>query len=210
MKAYKFRSSSQIAFAFDIIINSRLYCANWKECNDPTEGLFFYQHSLTSDIDVINKRVNDIEMAKNKYKICSLSLTFDSFLLWAHYAGGFDGVAIEVELPDDDPNIRKVESRGIFDFVDMAKFTEEDDVARRLLFSKHIDWSYEKEIRILNESEWYKLKFPITRVIAGARMGKALFEVLNIVCTSKNITLNKVGIGDEGIDADYVTPYKFF
>ncbi|MCR4290198.1 MAG: hypothetical protein NUV86_08055 [Candidatus Scalindua sp.] len=42
----------------------------------------------------VSKRVKGISDAKRKYKICSLSGTFDSHLLWSHYAGGFDGVAI--------------------------------------------------------------------------------------------------------------------
>ncbi len=35
MKVYKFRSSEQISFIFDILLNKRLYCADWKNLNDP-------------------------------------------------------------------------------------------------------------------------------------------------------------------------------
>lgn len=210
MKAYKFRPSSQISFAFDILINKRLYCADWKDLNDPMEGVYAYTHSRNTSQSLIEERVKGIAESKRKYKVCSLSATFDSHLLWAHYAGGFDGVAIEVDLPDNDPNIRRVESRGVFGFVDMDKFTSEAEAARTILFSKYQEWEYEQEIRILNDTEWYHLPSPPTRIIAGPRMNKALFDVLNIVCTTLGITLNKVGIGDDGIDADHVTPFKGF
>ena len=210
MKAYKFRSSSQIAFAFDVIINQRLFCSDWKDLNDPMEGMYAYSHGLKSDRSIIEERVKGIRESKRKYKICSLSSTFDSHLLWAHYAGGFDGVAIEVDLPDNTPDIRNVEPRGVFAFVDMDRFTSEEEAARTILFSKYSEWEYEKEIRILSENQWYELEKPVCRVIAGPRMSKALFDVLNITCTNLGITLNKVGIGDDGIDADYVEPFNGF
>lgn len=205
MKAYKFRPASKIAFAFDIIINKRLHCADWKNLNDPMEGTFVYSYKEKEE-SVVSKRVKGISEAKRKYKICSLSGTFDSHLLWSHYAGGFDGVAIEVDLPDDTPSIKLVDYRGVFAFLDMDDNISEDEAAKKILFSKYDEWQYEQEIRILNDSEWFELRRPIKRVIAGHRMPKALFNVLNITCNSLGIILNKVGIGDEGIDADYVAP----
>ncbi len=207
MKAYKFRSSAQIGFAFDIIINNRLYCSEWNNLNDPMEGAFINSHNL-KETSIAAAKVTGIITAKRKYKICSLSGTYDCHLLWAHYAGGFDGVAIEVELPDNDKNIKKVDSRGVFAFVNIDQHTYEEDAAKSILFSKYKEWEYEKEIRILSEKPFYKLPKPVSRVIAGHRMDKALFDVLNIVCTNLGITLNRVGIGDTGIDADYVKPYE--
>ena len=154
----------------------------------------------------VSKRVKGISEAKRKYKICSLSGTFDSHLLWSHYAGGFDGVAIEVDLPDDSPSIKLVDYRGVFAFLDMADNISENEAAKKILFSKYHEWQYEEEVRVLNDSEWFELRLPIKRVIAGHRMPKALFNVLNITCNSLGIILNKVGIGDEGIDANYVAP----
>lgn len=40
MKLYKFRSLDNIEFTFDILLNERLYCANYKDLNDPFEGIF--------------------------------------------------------------------------------------------------------------------------------------------------------------------------
>ncbi len=149
-----------------------------------------------------------ITEAKRKYKICSLSATYDSHLLWAHYAGGFAGVAIEIELPENDPRIKKVEARGVFAFVDLESALDEDAVAKTILFSKYEEWAYEKEIRILHDQTFFKLKKPIKRVIAGHRMPKALFQVLNITCNGLGITFNKIGIGERGLYLDPVPPPK--
>jgi hypothetical protein len=208
MLAYKFRSSAQIAFAFDIIINKRLYCSDWRDLNDPLEGDFGYS-AASGNYSAVQQWLKGIRETKRRYKICSLSETFDNHLLWAHYAGGFDGVAIEVELPDD-PNISRVRLRDVFAFVDMDQYNNEEEAAREILFSKYREWAYEKEVRILHDSQYYPLISPVKRVIAGHRMSKALFDVLNIVCNKLQITLNRVGIGDTGIDADYVAPFKTF
>lgn len=205
MKAYKFRSAAQIGFAFDIIINRRLYCADWRNLNDPMEGVFVYSTNSGNEPDV-SRRVKGITHAKRQYKVCSLSGTFDSHMLWSHYAGGFDGVAIEIELPDSSNYIKPVDYQGVYTYIDINENTSEEAAAKQILFSKYKEWAYEEEIRILNDSEWYKIEKPVSRVIAGHRMPKALFEVLNITCTSLGIQFNRVRIGDEGLDADQVEP----
>lgn len=204
MRAYKFRSSAQIEFALDLIMNQRLYCSDWRKLNDPMEGMFVY--STRGRETEAQKRVKGIGLAKSRYKVCSLAETFQSHLMWSHYAGGFDGLAIEVELPDDDPNVRAVRYRGVFDFLDMDQVDQEDEAARRILFSKYEEWAYEREVRVLHWEEYYPLPTPVRRVIAGHRMNRALFQTLHLVCDREGIEFCKVGIGDEGIDADWVDP----
>lgn len=204
MRAFKFRSSAQIEYALDLILNRRLYCSDWRKLNDPMEGMFVY---ATGGHETEAQRiVKGIGAAKSRYKVCSLSAGFQSHLLWSHYAGGFDGLAIEVELPDNDPNVRVVEYRGVFAFLDMDQVVDEDDAARRILFSKYQEWAYEGEVRLLHWEEHYPLLLPVRRVIAGHRMNQALFETLHMVCEREGIEFCKVGIGDEGIDVDPVEP----
>lgn len=202
MRAYKFRASANIEFALDILLNRRLYCADWKALNDPMEGMFAY--STRGKDPRAQQIVKGIGTAKSRYKVCSLSRDFQSHLLWSHYAGGFDGLAIEVELPDDDPDICEVEYRGVFAFLDMDEVRDEEEAARRILFSKYQEWAYEEEIRVLSNQSYYELAAPIQRVIAGPRMNQALFQTLHMVCEREGIDFTEVGIGDEGIDADPV------
>jgi hypothetical protein len=203
MRAFKFRSSSQIDFAFDIIFNQRLHCADWSRLNDPMEGIFSYSFSSTGGEDP-KQRVAKIIREKQRIKVCSLSRTFDCHLLWAHYASGFSGVAVEVELPDDPKKVKIVNYRGVFAELNLNRNPNPYSTARQILSSKYREWEYEQEVRILHRDEWFPLQRPVCRVIAGHRMTPALFEALRIVCDSKKIPFRKTGIGDTGIDADYI------
>lgn len=208
MRAYKFRSASQFAFVLDIILNRRLFCSDWRQQNDPMEGMFAYSYGSADEEDLSN-RVAQIITQKKRLKICSLSKTFDSHLMWAHYAGGFDGVAIEVNLPEDNPYVKEVRYRGVFESVSLSAQRPPEAVANQILSSKYDAWEYEKEVRILQHDSYFHLRDPVSRVIAGHRMPPALFEGLHIICSSLGIELCRTGIGDEGIDADQVeTPRK--
>ena len=153
MRAYKFRSAQNIEFALDIILNRRLFCADWKSLNDPMEGMFAY--STNSDSPEVQRVVKGIGNEKQRYKVCSLSADFQSHLVWSHYAGGFDGLAIEVELPDNHPDVRRVDYRGVFAFLNIDEIVNEDDAARAILFSKYQEWEYEKEVRVLSNEPFY-------------------------------------------------------
>lgn len=203
MIAYKFRAPSQIEFSLDILFNNRLYCADWGTLNDPMEGVFTYSHHATDEKDY-STFLGEIASEKQKLKVCSLSKTFDCHLLWAHYAAGFTGMAIEVELPDSTPDIVDVQYRGVFANVAIANETAAAATARSVLGSKYSEWEYEREVRVLQPSTWYKLPKPVRRLIVGHRMNPSLFEALRIVCEKKEIVINRTGIGDEGIDADHV------
>lgn len=198
MKAYKFRTSAQIAFALDIVFNKRLFCADWQTLNDPMEGMFAYSYSSSSEKDY-SQDIEAIIREKKKLKICSLSKTFDSHLLWAHYASGFDGLAIEVNLHNGDQKIRDVTYRGVFAQVPIEIDNDSLVTAETILSSKYKEWEYEKEVRVLNRSEWYSLNMPVTKIIVGHRMNPALVEALKIICEKKKIDLMKSVITDDGI-----------
>jgi len=202
MIAYKFRSSAQIPFALDIIFEHRLYCSDWRSLNDIVEGTPVIscprerERHFLAHADAVQKHMEGL-------RVCSLSLTFNSHLLWAHYASAWDGLAVQVEVPDLSENVHRVDYRGFMCPAAPDRHTVAED-ARRVLSSKHFEWSYEQEIRIITESQWFNLATPVKRVIAGSRMNPAMLEALRIICEKKNVALTKTGIGDEGIDADRV------
>lgn len=203
MRAYKFRGSDQFDLALDIIFNNRLYCSDWSRLNDPMEGSFVYSHSSADETDY-KSIVQEIIEKKQQIRICSLSKTFDCHLLWAHYASGFGGLAVEVELPEGDARINDVVYRGVFGHLAMNNGLDPSQAAHEVLSSKYSEWKYEQEVRVLNHGEFFQLPTPVKRVIAGHRMKPALFEALRIICESKGVGLYRTGIGDEGIDADRV------
>ena len=207
MNAYKFRKSEELPYALDIIFNRRLYCADWQTLNDPMEGAFAYSYGSTDERDH-SETIAEIIRHKKRLRVCSLSLTFDCHLLWAHYASGFAGLAVEVELPDDPIVVRRVQYGGVFRHMSLGRDLNPLQAAEEILSSKYREWEYEMEARILHHEEWYVLQKPVKRVIAGHRMNPSVFEALHIICTEKDIPFARTGIGDEGIDADYVPPLQ--
>jgi hypothetical protein len=205
--AYKFRGAEQFHLGLDIIFNQRLYCADWAMLNDPMEGLFVFSASPGSD-GRGPSGVEQISSEKKRYRVCSLSKTFDCHLLWAHYASGFSGMAIEVDLPQGAPDVYDVSYRGVYACLNQEECLDPEQAAKAVLTSKYKEWEYEQEVRILLNSwqqpgdQYYTLNQPVTRVIAGQRMTPALLQALKIICKDRGIKLCTVGIGDEGIDAD--------
>lgn len=189
----------------DILQNRRLYCAEWSALNDPMEGVFAYSapRSLAEDAKAF---AADIQQKLKQWRICALSGTFNSHLLWAHYANGFDGVAIEIELPDNDPDVRAVSYRGVYGNFQYSDGLSPDEIARTIAFSKYREWKYEEEIRVRSDESWYELREPICRVIAGHRLRPALFDNIQMICERQEIEFRRLGIGDEGLDANPVPP----
>ena len=203
MLAYKFRSSAQIDKALDIVFNKRLYCADWKTLNDPMEGMFVYSYQTSDECDY-SQEVNEIIKHKKGLKVCSLSKTYDCHLLWAHYANGFDGLAIEIEINENAQNVHNVSYGGVFSSITLPTDKDPLECANQILTSKYQEWSYEKELRILNNDIWYEFENPVRRIIVGHRINPALFTAIEIICKEKGIILCRTGIGDEGIDADLI------
>lgn len=137
---------------------------------------------------------------KKRLRVCSLSRTFNN-LLWAHYAAGFSGLALEVRLRRS-PEVHTVKYGGLFAGLNLPDGRLPDDIARSVLTSKFKQWGYERETRILTAGQWYQLAYPVKRVIVGQRMNPSLVEALRIICRERGIRLCRTGIGDEGIDAD--------
>lgn len=90
---YKYRSISNFKNFVDIIVNNRLYAANFESLNDPMEGHYFYDKSTLDE-----KTRKEIYDKKSGLKICSLSKNSNNYLLWSHYAEGYRGVSIGVKL----------------------------------------------------------------------------------------------------------------
>ncbi len=62
------------------------------------------------------------------------------------------------------------------------------------------EWTYEKEIRIIQNTEWFDIKGGVKRVICESRMKPAKFNALNIICEKRQIPTTRMYIDNEGID----------
>ncbi len=138
----------------------------------------------------VSKRVREL-------RVCALSSTIDNHLLWAHYAGGYSGLAIEVDVPEPDAAAVEYWDKSIF----MSDLKEQsvDAAARTVLLRKYEDWSYEKEVRIVGTDPYYRLTQPISRVVLGSRVTPAVTAALQILCRHYDIELERMVVADWGI-----------
>ena len=97
MKAYKFRAVENLHFVIDILFNKRLYCCLAEVLNDIREADVRIGNDKGREIEII-KYGEEVGNQLKDIRVCALTKSFNSHLLWAHYAGGYTGVAIEVEL----------------------------------------------------------------------------------------------------------------
>lgn len=167
MLLYKYKSLENLWQILDIVVNRRLYCCSWQELNDPLEGRYeIYLGNKSQKAEAIMQE--RIEGARNGLRIASLSTDVTNFLMWSHYANGHKGVAVEVEIPDDDPELSEV-TYSPFSSIFMGK--EETLYNLHHLFtSKTEEWAYEKEYRIITSEKYFRLSEPVRRIYLGPQV----------------------------------------
>lgn len=197
MKAYKFRSATNFEFISDIIVHKRLHCAPPSILNDLLEGDLRHGVDRGRELEVINFG-QAVSREIDSYRICALSTTFDSHLLWAYYAAGFSGLAIEIDLPESD--LTPVEYSDSFIYTsELIDTHTAPEAAKRVLSRKSKRWIHEKEVRIITKSQFYSLPNAISRVIVGSRMSPSMMTALYVICSNYKIGLDRVILADWGM-----------
>ncbi len=140
---YKYRSISNTIFLLDILVNKRLFASEFDSLNDPMEGHFRYRKSKVG-----RDLISEIRSLKKELKICSLSKKANDTLMWSYYGDGHKGVAIGVEVADDDEyDIRSVTYRERAARV--SKSMDAEEAVKKLLSTKLLPWEHEQEVRVL-------------------------------------------------------------
>jgi len=159
MKVYKFRklnTEQDYCRLREIIETGKFWCSSFWDLNDPMEGIF----NITPDLA---KEISKIYGEKGQYKICSFSgkKGFKKPTMWGYYAGGFKGVAIEVEY-DAFKQINYDNKETLFDNKDIEKTVED------ILLNKKKVWKDEDEYRFLEKSKENSIKIgKITAIYFG-------------------------------------------
>jgi hypothetical protein len=168
---YKYRSLEDFKKFVDILVNKRLYAANYKDLNDPMEGQYLYSRK-----DLSHFTPNIIYSEKNRLKICSLSSQHNNQLLWTHYANGDKGVAIGVRIDDERYDVVNVQYDGISTVINY-----DNDTPKKILSHKLEIWSYEEEVRVfVEETSFVEIK--IEEIIIGSRVAHNELEwIKNII-----------------------------
>ena len=209
MIAYKFRSTNNFDFLIDILLNKRLYCADYRDLNDVFEADIRTGVDTGREKEFIKKMKHYQELLRT-YRVCSLSKTADNHQLWAYYANGHTGLAIIVDLAETDDNVFEIEySNNLLFFSKMIDDYQNPKNIIKPLLQKRTSWKHEEEIRIITKEPYFDLKKRIRGVIAGARMNSTTQIALNILCEKIGIPLYRAVITDRSIsNVSYQNNYE--
>ncbi|WP_161624186.1 DUF2971 domain-containing protein [Vibrio owensii] len=194
MILYKYRALNSIEFTLDILLNERLYCASYKELNDPFEGQLFDAHpKIVPIFDKSNNEflafkqlpegqtkrqklssIDDLGHISKGYKICSLSKSPSDVKMWSLYADSHRGIAIELEI--EDSIVSEVKYVDSLPIAMNTLLTRES--AEQIFSRKTKDWDYEREYRIITTEQYFPVKSKIRRILLGVRVSEIHVEIL--------------------------------
>lgn len=146
---------------------------------------------------------------KDSFKLCSFSKRVDSSLMWAHYADYHRGFCVEYDVASltlDDYRARflypVIYSDRVFDATDLVSLAVNTSMFNNLRYSmaglvKAIDWSYEKEWRlvfmagVIKSAQSYPMT-PPRRVYLGSHISADHQKQVIAICDSLSIDVAKM------------------
>ncbi len=148
MKLYKFLTNTVFSDYIDSYISGNVYVSAWNAFNDPMEGFFHY---YLSDRYIADQIVGQ----KSRFRVSCFTPRYNNFLMWSHYTNKHEGVCLEYEV---DPA-----TLGIGNILDSVTYVRRlqridriasiEEQAKKILLTKTYHWRYEKEVRLLFQSD---------------------------------------------------------
>lgn len=153
IKLYKFRELTTCRHfdrTIDILEKNEFYCPKFYEMNDPMEGVY-----ISTDRSKIDENFDE----KDSKRICSFSNKkgFENLAMWGYYTNGFKGIAIEIDVNEEDVNEVKYRCN--------VPITNDIE---KILTTKLKCWEHESEYRFIsNDGAEYQKIGKITKVYFG-------------------------------------------
>lgn len=223
-KAYKYRGgigifddkgNSIFHRDVDTLANNKIYLPTISQLNDPTEGFFddsqikrfVAQHKRESKQFV--KAYRDIKKKRGEVGVYSLSRNVDNELLWAYYATGHTGFAIEFDTELLAKSLNYNSYIPLLHELDVAykdkvpKLTMADlppicpdfkSFLQITLASKSNSWGHEQEIRLIFEyAGLFEIDYhAITAIYFGCRMQQQEMDYIMEHLKGKGISYYKM------------------
>ena len=156
MRLFKLKSfeGNGLFYIIDMIIRERICLSTCDSMNDIGEGNWEYTNN--KDTEYIEKAKKLREIVDAQRFTCFLD-SINNPLMWAHYAGGFSGVALEYDFDSEQYDIRKIIYEGIprvsmvqMEGVIAGKLSPQDI---GILKQKSKCWRYEGEWRLYGKGK---------------------------------------------------------
>lgn len=173
MNLFKLKSLRNFDHVADILCNGRFYAAKFFDMNDPMEGRFDHHPGTKREF------IADIVRGKEKLRICSFTQEIGNLLLWAHYADSFRGICIEVEAEStDNSEVVEVGYSPFTLYVSDDYKGDRNRLSRDILSGKNEAWDYEREVRILSNTEYVNAGVKIRAVYFGLRTSEIMKDAI--------------------------------
>lgn len=210
MRVYKFYPAK---WGLEALSKRRLKVSPIDELNDPFEY-------LSLDLGDKNVRAWATQFRKNVSQdngIISFSKNWHQPLMWAHYAESHRGLALGFEVPDSILfKINYIENRIEPDSDIDRNSDKMQGLIQKLLTTKHKEWSYEDEYRLVRKLENcvsevdkffsdFNEKVVLKEVILGARYETSNSDQLSSELKSEGVTFQTARAEFQGFR---MTPQK--
>lgn len=163
MKLYKLKSlhGDGLLHVVDLIVNERIYLSTHEFMNDINEAHWKCVGDCIRDIP-FRETAQEFRKHADSIRFTCFIEDICNHLMWAHYAGGFRGVALEYEIDPSRHRVKKIDYRG------MPNVTKEamDEVLKGrihitetgVLKRKDSFWEYEDEWRVFGDPVSYYIQ----------------------------------------------------
>ncbi len=158
------------------VLRVQMQRAGWSDAKITSQ----LEHSFTPEGELNETAAGNLQTMKDAIHakrdntgVLSLSATCSSILMWSHYAADHRGMCVELNVPVTDALHEVTYSVEMPQYTLHDLFVDPDALAvLRLLFTtKHADWQYEKEYRVVLDRGGllHDVPGPVTAVILGLR-----------------------------------------
>lgn len=152
-----------------------------------------------------------IKRSSEKAGVSCFSESNDNILMWSHYADYHKGICLEFDTKETPfSKVTKVDYVTEFPQVNPLFIHEENDIDIyvELLKTKFIDWSYEREWRIIGPSAGSRLKYSskaLKAVYFGTKIDSEHIETIRNIVRSYNekVQLYKGKINETRFQIDF-------
>ncbi|MGC6329122.1 DUF2971 domain-containing protein [Rhizorhabdus sp. FW153] len=141
----------------EAILNDYVWCAHYKNMNDPMEGLYKASTKVQNHPQY-SEFIRNLKNEKLSLGIASFSETWSNELMWAHYADSFQGICICYSMPT---LLRGMSEENAFAriaygnkpyYLALNSMKNDFERSRAVLSTKHLSWAYEREWRLFSST----------------------------------------------------------
>lgn len=170
---YKYRALEPWEYLLDVLVNDRLYAATFETLNDPMEGMFTYSKDQVSP-----GFIREMVEKQSQLRICSLSNTYKSTVMWSYYADAHKGVILGVEIDENHKNVIEVAKVTYAKNISFKGYSGSDPEidARKILSKKLSAWKHEMEVRVFSRSQYVPVR--LRQLFLGCKMPRTQQQLI--------------------------------